>query len=119
MLELVSSKPVWKATTVRFVYQSVCIAVLNAARIRSDVFFFKPLFPHKISALKIVGVFRSDESAEKTKAVLGDPPEERLVTVIGSLGMQANTRCWYSDSSVYSRIFKLGGNISFFGEQMY
>ena len=34
----------------------------------------------------MVGVFRSEESAKKVRTRLGNPTEEQLVSIVGSIG---------------------------------
>lgn len=40
--------------------------------------------------IRAVGVFRSQESAEKTRARLGNPPQDRFISVIGTADTEAN-----------------------------
>ena len=35
---------------------------------------------------KVVGIFRSEESAKKVSARLGNPPEDKFVPIVGSVG---------------------------------
>ena len=35
---------------------------------------------------KVVGIFRSEESAKKTSVRLGNPPEDKFVPIVGSVG---------------------------------
>ena len=37
--------------------------------------------------IKVVGVFRSEESAEKVRTRLGNPTEDQFVSIVGSFGM--------------------------------
>ena len=37
--------------------------------------------------IKVVGVFRSEESSKKTRTRLGDPPADQFVSLVGRLGM--------------------------------
>jgi hypothetical protein len=41
-----------------------------------------------ISGYKAVGVFRSQESAEKTKERLGNPSQDNFIPVIGATGIK-------------------------------
>ena len=36
--------------------------------------------------IKVIGVFRSEESAKKVLARLGNPAEDKVVSIIGNVG---------------------------------
>ena len=38
------------------------------------------------AGIKVVGVFRSEESAKKVLARLGNPAEDKFVSIIGNVG---------------------------------
>ena len=41
---------------------------------------------HNAADIKVVGVFRTEESAKKVSTRLGSPPEDKFVSVIGNFG---------------------------------
>ena len=53
---------------------------------------------------RVVAVFRSVESAQKAKERLNNPPEEKLVTVIGELSKQSSDRATPSSPEVSSSL---------------
>ena len=47
-------------------------------------------------SIKVVGVFRSEESAEKVRTRLGNPTEDQFVSIVGSFGKCINHIIYYS-----------------------
>ena len=39
-----------------------------------------------VGGIKVVGVFRSEESAKKVRTRLGNPTEDQFVSIVGSFG---------------------------------
>ena len=46
------------------------------------------MFDIDAAGIKVVGIFRSEESAKKVLARLGNPAEDKFVAIVGNIGKQ-------------------------------
>ena len=64
---------------------TVCI-LANYLGLPSLMMWLESMWISLAANTKVVGIFRSEESAKKTSARLDNPPEDKFVPIVGSVG---------------------------------